>query len=84
LIDKEVLGSSGDAVPSDDLLGALAAGTAVSPLVADGTTGPEDLAVASLPLHDATLLRASPSRITDDFWVTSFRCRSWKTWNAWP
>jgi hypothetical protein len=43
-------------VPSDDLLGALAAGTAISPLVVDGTTGPEDLAVASLPLHDATLL----------------------------
>lgn len=62
LIDKKVLGSSGDDVPSNELLGALAAGTAVSPLVADGTTGPEDLAVASLPLHDATLLLGREGR----------------------
>ena len=32
------------------------AGTAASPRVADGTTGPDDLAVASLPDHGAALL----------------------------
>jgi hypothetical protein len=42
--------------PADDLLHALTAGTAASPLVAGGTTGPDDLAVAPLPEHDATLL----------------------------
>ena len=38
------------------VLEALAAGTAASPMVADGTTGPDDLAVAALPKHGATLL----------------------------
>ena len=38
------------------MLGALVAGTSASPMVADGTTGPDDLAVASLPVHDAALL----------------------------
>jgi hypothetical protein len=38
------------------MLVALAAGTAASPLVADGVAGPADLAVAALPDHDAWLL----------------------------
>jgi hypothetical protein len=42
--------------PADELLHALTAGTAASPLVAEGTTGPDDLAVAPLPENDATLL----------------------------
>jgi hypothetical protein len=42
--------------PADELLHALTAGTAASPLVAEGTTGPDDLAVAPLVDHDATLL----------------------------
>jgi hypothetical protein len=46
----------GDAYPAEELLHALAAGTAASPLVADGTTGPDDLAVAPLACHDAILL----------------------------
>jgi hypothetical protein len=46
----------GDGHPTEELLGALAAGTAASPLVAAGTTGPDDLAVAPLVGHDATLL----------------------------
>jgi hypothetical protein len=54
--DRDVLACAGAGCPDDPLLTALAAGTAASPLVADGTTGPEDLAVASLPNHDATLL----------------------------
>jgi hypothetical protein len=47
---------SGDAPPGDEMLHALAAGTAASPLVADGTTGPDDLAVARLGVHESTLL----------------------------
>ncbi|HZP29574.1 MAG TPA: hypothetical protein VFC99_11525 [Acidimicrobiia bacterium] len=54
--DGEVLASTGADCPDDALLGALAAGTAASPLVAGGTTGPEDLAVAVLGAHQATLL----------------------------
>jgi len=52
----EVVDACGDARPPADLLAALAAGTTASPRVADGTTGPEDLAVAALPRHEATLL----------------------------
>ncbi len=52
----DVIDTSGDGHPPADLLTALAAGTTASPRVADGTTGPEDLAVASLPSHEATLL----------------------------
>jgi hypothetical protein len=52
----DVLASTGAGCPDAAMLGALAAGVAASPLVAEGTTGPEDLAVASLPAHDATLL----------------------------
>jgi hypothetical protein len=52
----DVLASTGTGCPDSAMLGALAAGVAASPLVAEGTTGPEDLAVASLPAHAATLL----------------------------
>jgi hypothetical protein len=52
----EVVESTGATCPDGALLGALAVGMAASPLVADGTTGPEDVAVASLPAHEATLL----------------------------
>jgi len=48
--------ADGDGRPGPEMLDALAAGTAASPLVADGTTGPDDLAVAALEGHDATLL----------------------------
>ena len=51
----EVLAVDGDA-PADDKLGALAAGTSASPLVADGITGPADLAVAALTRRDALLM----------------------------
>ena len=54
--DGAVIAADGDAHPPPELLAALAAGTAASPKVADGTTGPEDLAVAALPRHEATLL----------------------------
>jgi hypothetical protein len=50
-----VLASSGEQVPDTCVLEALDGGMAASPLVADGTTGPDDLAVASLAGHEATL-----------------------------
>jgi hypothetical protein len=54
--DGTMLASSGIDTPEASVLEALVAGTAASPRVADGTTGPDDLAVASLPDHDAALL----------------------------
>jgi hypothetical protein len=51
----ELLAGDGDAPPADKLA-ALGAGTTASQLVADGITGPDDLAVAALPGHDALLL----------------------------
>ncbi len=56
LLDAAVLASSGTVAPDASVLEALVAGTSASPRVADGTTGPDDLAVASLPKHDAALL----------------------------
>lgn len=56
LLDGSLLVSSGDTTPDASVLEALVAGTAASPRVADGTTGPDDLAVASLPQHEAALL----------------------------
>jgi hypothetical protein len=51
-----VVACAGDTSPVADMLAALAAGMAASPRVADGTSGPEDLAAAVLPGHDVTLL----------------------------
>ena len=51
-----VLAAAGGPVPESCVLEALDSGTAASPLVARGRTGPDDLAVASLPVHAATLL----------------------------
>jgi len=56
LRDDTVLAAAGDTTPDASVLEALVAGTAASPRVADGTTGPDDLAVASLPQHGAALL----------------------------
>jgi hypothetical protein len=56
LRDATVLAAAGDATPDASVLEALVAGTAASPRGADGTTGPDDLAVASLPDHGAALL----------------------------
>jgi predicted nucleic acid-binding protein len=54
--DGDILAAAGDTHPAAEFLSMLAAGTAASPLVADGTTGPEDLLVATLGTHDAILL----------------------------
>jgi hypothetical protein len=43
-------------LPSDGALAALVAGTTASPSVVNGHTGPEDLAVAALGGHGATLV----------------------------
>jgi hypothetical protein len=51
-----LLASSGESTPDPSVLEALATGIAASPRVADGTTGPDDLAVATLPDHGAALL----------------------------
>jgi hypothetical protein len=54
--DGEVIATSGDDLPKSQFLEALASGTSASPLVAEGTAGPADLAVAALPQHGAVLL----------------------------
>lgn len=55
VVDEAVIAVSG-AVPDASLVRALAIGTAASDAVAAGETGPDDLAVAVLPNHDAALL----------------------------
>jgi hypothetical protein len=55
LRDGKTLAAAG-AEPDPDVLVALATGTAASPLVASGEAGPDDLAVAPLPEHDAVVL----------------------------
>ena len=61
LLADDVLSTAGDA-PVREVILALASGTTASPSVADGTTGPDDLAVALLPVHGATVLvgRSAP------------------------
>jgi len=56
LHDGVLLAADGAEVPEVAKLGALAAGFAASPLVADGVAGPEDLAVARLPVNEAVIL----------------------------
>ena len=62
LVDGSVLASAGDVADDASVLVALVTGIAASPRVADGTTGPDDLAVASLPEHDAALLLGRDGR----------------------
>lgn len=52
----ETLACAGVGAPPASVLEALAAGTAASPAVAAGEAGPDDLAVAPLPGHEAVLL----------------------------
>ena len=57
LVDgARLLAHDGDDTPSPDVLDALVAGTSASTLVSGGVTGPDDLAVAGFPEHDAALL----------------------------
>jgi hypothetical protein len=80
---ETVVACAGDPSPVADMLTALAAGTAASPKVADGTTGPEDLAVARLPGREATLLvgrEGHPFRRRERFQLlalTRIADRSW-------
>jgi len=55
VVDGDVLATAGEP-PEPALLQALVAGTGASPLVAEGATGPDDLAVATLDRHGAALL----------------------------
>jgi hypothetical protein len=50
------LTTSGTEIPDGSVLEALAAGTAASPIVAAGDSGPDDLAVAPLPSDGVVLL----------------------------
>jgi hypothetical protein len=56
LTTGRVIASTGEPVPDPCVLEALEVGTAASPMVAAGTAGPDDLAVAALATHEATLL----------------------------
>lgn len=57
LVTREhLVAAAGPDVPSAATLAALAAGTAASPMVAAGSAGPDDLAVARLTDSRATLL----------------------------
>ena len=56
VVGDEVAAAAGSGHPAPEMLSALASGTSASPLVAGGSSGPDDLAVAMLPAHDATLL----------------------------
>jgi hypothetical protein len=53
---SRALASSGSDIPDCSVLEAFAAGTAASPSVAAGDSGPDDLAVAPFPNGDAVLL----------------------------
>jgi hypothetical protein len=55
LAGGEVVASSGGEVPPAVTLAAIAVGAEASPLVAAGSAGPDDLAVAPLREHDATM-----------------------------
>lgn len=78
-----VLATAGDP-PDDGLIAALATGTGASEAVTGGKSGPDDLAVAHLPVHEAMLLVGRPgprfrgreraqllalARITDRMWA---------------
>jgi hypothetical protein len=56
LVDGITVAAAGSGHPSAELLNALASGTAASPLVAGGSAGPDDLAVATMSGNGATLL----------------------------
>lgn len=57
LLRKNVaLATAGDDMPEPSVLEVLAAGTAASPVVAAGESGPDDLAVAPFPTGDIVLL----------------------------
>jgi hypothetical protein len=58
----EVAATAGDGHPEPGMLTALVSGMAASPLVAGGTSGPDDLAIATLPTHDATLILGRAGR----------------------
>jgi len=62
LVAGEVVESVGDVEPGVELLGALAVGAAASPMVAEGETGPDDLALATVPGQDAILFLGRTGR----------------------
>lgn len=80
--DDGVLAASGP-VPEHAVLVALASGTAASRAVASGEAGPDDLAVASLPHHGATLLverRSPPFRLRERTQLLALARIADRTW----
>ena len=84
VIDASVLASSGDVADRGRMLEALAAGTAASPMVADGSTGPDDLAVAALPStrrrcsSDATATRSASASDCSSWRSRAIADRAWR------
>ena len=84
LVAGEIVESVGDVAPSVEMLGALAAGAAASPMVADGETGPDDLALATVPGQDAILFLSRAGRPfrrrerAQLFAITRIAARAWQ------
>ncbi|MGZ8765719.1 MAG: hypothetical protein ACXW2C_08510 [Acidimicrobiia bacterium] len=80
----EIVESVGEVEPSVDMLGALAAGVAASPMVAGGETGPDDLALARVPGRDAILFLGRTGRPfrrrerAQLFAITRIAARAWQ------
>jgi hypothetical protein len=80
----EILESIGDVEPSVEMLGALATGAAASPMVAEGETGPDDLALATVPGQDAILFLSRAGRPfrrrerAQLFAITRIAARAWQ------
>jgi hypothetical protein len=58
----EIVETVGEVEPSVEMLRALAEGTSASPMVAEGETGPDDLALATVPSQDAILFLGRAGR----------------------
>jgi hypothetical protein len=84
LIGNEIVESVGEVEPSVEMLGALATGAAASPLVAEGATGPDDLALAPVPGQDAILFLGRAGRPfrrrerAQLFAITRIAARAWQ------
>ena len=84
LIGNEIVESVGEVEPSVEMLGALAEGAAASPMVAEGETGPDDLALATVLGQDAILFLGRAGRPfrrrerAQLFAITRIAARAWQ------
>ncbi len=80
----EIVESVGEVEPSVEMLIALATGAAASPMVAEGETGPDDLALATVPGQDAVLFLGRAGRPfrrrerAQLFAITRIAARAWQ------